>query len=73
MVDLATAMDADDAVAQAWKLVQPDFKRNLRIATPRPSCNGWVDQLVYDYETSPNEKLAVQAIARRSGTGDGKA
>ncbi len=73
VVDLATASDAEDAVAQAWKLAQPDFKRTLRIATTRPSRNGWVDQKVFDYETSPNEKLAVQAIARRSSIGVGKA
>ncbi|RTL42018.1 MAG: class A beta-lactamase-related serine hydrolase [Burkholderiales bacterium] len=73
VVDLASAKDAADAVAQAWALVQPDFKRTLRLATPRPSRNGWVDQQVFDYETSPNEKLALQAIARRSSTGDGKA
>ena len=72
VVDLATATDADNAVSQAWKLAQPDFKRTLRIATPRPSRNGWVDQKVFDYETSPNEKLAVQAIARRSSTGNAK-
>jgi CubicO group peptidase (beta-lactamase class C family) len=73
VVDLAGARDADDAVAQAWKLAVPDFKRTLRIATPRSARNGWVDQKVFDYETSPNEKLAVQAIARRASTGDGKA
>ena len=73
VVDLASAKDAADAVAQAWAQAQPDFKRTLRLATPRPSRNGWVDQQVYDYETSPNEKLVVQAIARRASTGDGKA
>lgn len=73
VVDLAAAKDAVDAVAQAWRLAVPDFKRSLRIATPRPARNGWVDQKVFEYETSPNEKLVVQAIARRVGTGDGKA
>ena len=73
VVDLASATDADDAVTQAWKLAQPEFKRTLRLATPRASRNGWVDQKVLDYETSPNEKLVVQAIARRSSIGDGKA
>lgn len=73
VVDLAAAKDAADAVAQAWALAQPGFKRTLRLATPRPSRNGWVDQQVFEYETSPNEKLALQAIARRSSTGDGKA
>ncbi len=73
VVDLAAAKDAADAVAQAWALAQPDFKRTLRLATPRSSRNGWVDQQVFEYETSPNEKLVLQAIARRSSTGDGKA
>ncbi len=73
LVDVETAKDAEDAVGQAWKLAQPDFKRTLRLATPRSSRNGWVDQKVFDYETSPNEKLTVQAMARRAGTGDGQA
>ena len=73
VVDLAGAKDAADAVAQAWQLVDPGFKRTLRLATPRPARNGWVDQQVFDYETSPNEKLTLQAIARRASTGDGKA
>ncbi|MCE4556428.1 serine hydrolase domain-containing protein [Roseateles cellulosilyticus] len=73
VVDLPAAKDAADAVAQAWARVQPDFRRTLRLATPRPSRNGWVDQQVFDYETSPNEKLTIQAIARRASTGDGKA
>ena len=73
VVDLAAAKDAADAVAQAWAAVQPDFKRTLRLATPRPNRNGWVAQQVFDYETSPNEKLVLQAIARQSSTGDGKA
>jgi CubicO group peptidase (beta-lactamase class C family) len=73
VVDLAAAKDAADAVAQAWAQVDPAFKRTLRLATPRPSRNGWVDQQVFEYETSPNEKLVLQAIARRASTGDGKA
>ncbi|MFZ2987550.1 serine hydrolase domain-containing protein [Ideonella sp.] len=73
LVDLASAKDADDAVAQAWALAQPGFDRKLRLATPRPARNGWVDQKIYNYETSPNEKLAVEAFARRASTGDGKA
>ena len=42
------------------------FNSRLRLSTPRPNRNGWVDKQVFDYETSPNEKLAVQAIARRA-------
>jgi len=61
VVDLASATDADDAVTQAWKLAQPEFRRILRLATPRASRNGWADQKVFDYETWPNEKLVLQA------------
>ena len=68
VVDLPDAKDAQDAVAQAWKRVQPDFKRTLLLTTPRSARNGWVDQAVFDYETSPNEKLTIQAIARRAST-----
>jgi CubicO group peptidase (beta-lactamase class C family) len=71
LVDLPDAKDADDAVARAWALVKPDFKRKLELTTPRPARNGWTDTKVYDYETSPNEKLALQAIARRSTLGGG--
>ncbi|MFT7775444.1 serine hydrolase domain-containing protein [Roseateles sp.] len=72
-IDLASAKDAADAVAQAWAMAQPGFKRTLRLATLRPARNGWLDQQVFEYETSPNEKLSIQAVARRASTGDGKA
>ncbi len=72
-VDLASAKDAADAIAQAWAMAQPGFKRTLRLATQRSARNGWVDQQVFEYETSPNEKLSIQAVARRASTGDGKA
>jgi len=67
IVDVPQAASADDAVAQGWAVVHPGFKRGLRLATPRPPRNGWEEQRVYDYETSPNERLVVQAIARRAG------
>lgn len=72
-VDVPAATDAEDAVAQAWNQAEPGFKRTLRLALPRAARDGWVDQKVFEYETSPNEKRVVQAIARRAGTGEGKA
>ncbi|MBL8309013.1 MAG: beta-lactamase family protein [Burkholderiales bacterium] len=71
LVDIASAKVADDAITQAWALAEPGFKRKLELATARASRNGWADVKVYDYETSPNEKLAIQAIARRSTTSGG--
>lgn len=67
LVDLASAKDADDALAQAWKLVQPDVHLKLLTASPRPQKNGWVDQKAFVYETPPSEQRLVQAIARRAG------
>lgn len=69
LVDLPHARDAEDAVAQAWKLVQPDFRLKLHLASPRPPRNGWVDQKAFVYETSPGEQRTVQAMARRAGQG----
>jgi len=71
-IDAASAAKgADDAVASAWAMVMPDMQRKLKLATPRPDRNGWVDQRSYEYETSPNEKAVVVAQARRSTTGQG--
>src|SRR5205823_3242429 len=61
------ATDADAAVAAAWKLYKADAKRPLKLATDRPARNGWDARRVYDYETSPNERAVVQAVAYRAG------
>ncbi|MBN8488753.1 MAG: beta-lactamase family protein, partial [Burkholderiales bacterium] len=71
LVDLAQARDAADAVAQAWARVKPGFNRTLELSTARAPRNGWTDIQVFDYQTSPNEKLAVQAAARRPAQGEG--
>jgi CubicO group peptidase (beta-lactamase class C family) len=71
LVDLPDAKDADDAIAMAWRLARPGFQRKLELATTRPARNGWADIKVLDYETSPNEKLTIQAVARRASTAGG--
>jgi CubicO group peptidase (beta-lactamase class C family) len=58
---------ADAAVAAAWAAYQPGFKRPLKLANPRPARKGWDERRVYEYETSPNERLVVRAIAMRHG------
>src|SRR5262249_50621334 len=47
---------------------KPDAKRPLKRVTPSPGREGWDEQQVFDYETSPNERVVVQAIAVRAGT-----
>jgi len=60
------AADAKAAVTAAWAAYKPQ-SHALRLVTPRPSRNGWEERQVFDYETSPNERAVVQAIASRTG------
>ncbi len=61
------AADATAAVAAAWSAYKPEAKRPLKLVTPRPARNGWEERKVFDYETSPNERASVAAIAQRAG------
>ena len=61
------AKDADAAVAAAWAAFKPDFKRPLKIAQPGTARDGWEERRAYVYETSPNEKATVVALAWRAG------
>ena len=61
------AKDADTAIAAGWKAYQPDFKRPLKLSMPQAARNGWEERRYYDYETSPNERAVVYAMAWRAG------
>ena len=61
------APDAATAVAQAWAVYKPGFSRPLRTSTDIPDRDGWTAGKQFSYETSPNEKAVVAAIARRAG------
>ena len=61
------APDAKAAVAAAWAAYKPESKRPIKLVTPRPAREGWDERQVFDYETSPNERAAVQALALRAG------
>ncbi|MDB5516454.1 MAG: serine hydrolase, partial [Tardiphaga sp.] len=61
------AADADAAVAAAWAGYRSDARRPLRLATPQAPLNGWEERRLYTYETSPNEKAVVYALAWRAG------
>jgi CubicO group peptidase (beta-lactamase class C family) len=66
MLDIHAA-DAAAAVAAGWAAYRPDANRPLRIATPLAPYSGWEERHVYIYETSPNEKAVVYALAERAG------
>ena len=61
------AADAASAVAQAWTSYKPGFARPLKAAVDIPDQDGWTAGKRFVYETSPNERAVVVAIARRSG------
>lgn len=61
------APDAAAAVASAWSQYRPDFKRPLKVMIPIPDREGWKDGKQFRYETSPNERAVVGAIALHSG------
>ena len=66
LVDVPAA-DADAAVAAAWKIYKPEMSRKLLLGLDRAARNGWDSRRVYTYETSPNERAVVQAIALKKG------
>ena len=63
------APDAATAVAAGWASYRPDAKRLLKVTTPQAPYNGWEERRVFSYETSPNEKAVVYALAWRAGQG----
>jgi CubicO group peptidase (beta-lactamase class C family) len=67
LVEVGPSADARAAATVAWQGYRADMKRSIRLVTARPPRNGWEETAVVDYETSPNEHLAVSAIARRKG------
>ena len=66
IVDVGDAADAKAAVETAWKAFKPNT-HPLQLATPLAARNGWDERQVFNYETSPNEKMAIQAVALRAG------
>jgi CubicO group peptidase (beta-lactamase class C family) len=61
------AKDADAAVAAGWAAYMTGFKRPLKLSLPQAPRDGWDERKVYQYETSPNERVVVQAVAWRAG------
>lgn len=68
LVEVGPAADAKAAAAAAWAAWTPAAARPPKLVTPRAARNGWHEQQVVDYETSPNEKRVMQASALRRGT-----
>ena len=58
------AKDADNAVALAWAAYNPNNKWPLKVTTPSGDKDGWTQVHVYSYDTPPNEKRDLTAVAR---------
>jgi len=69
IVDVTRVADAKSAAAAAWELYRPGASRPLKLLTTRASRDGWDEQAVIDYETSPGEHLDIRSIVRRHVTG----
>jgi CubicO group peptidase (beta-lactamase class C family) len=65
VVDVQAA-DAAAAVAAGWASYRPQANRPLRIILQGTPLNGWEERQVFTYETSPNEKTVVYALASRA-------
>ena len=67
IVDVQAA-DAAAAVAKAWAVYKPDTKRPVKLSVPIPAREGWDERKQFVYETSPNERAVVVAVALRAGS-----
>jgi len=66
--DAGPAADAKTAVTAAWVALKGGQTHPVKIVTPRPAREGWDERQVFNYETSPNERAVIQAVALRAGT-----
>jgi len=60
LVDVS-ANTAEEALALAWKQYKPTAKWSLLTSADSPDRFGWSKIKSFEYQTSPNEKRAVQA------------
>lgn len=56
-----SASTAEEALALAWKQYKPSAKWPLLTSADAPDRFGWSKIKAFEYQTSPNEKRAVQA------------
>jgi CubicO group peptidase (beta-lactamase class C family) len=67
IVEVGPAVDARSAVAAAWTTYRGKETHNFKLLTPAPARDGWDEQAIANYETSPAEHLAVVAVSLRKG------
>lgn len=68
VVDVTKATDAKAAAAQAWGLYRASVQWPLKLVTEQPARDGWDEEDVVAYETSPDQHVHVEALALRKAT-----
>ncbi|MFN7973107.1 MAG: serine hydrolase domain-containing protein [Acidobacteriota bacterium] len=58
--------DADAAIASSWKAYGKEVGWPLKVTTELGYEHGWSEMKAYKYQTSPNEKRTVVALARKA-------
>ena len=67
VVDVGTAANAEAAAAKAWAIYKPGANRKVKLVTPATPGEGWDQRVGIAYDTSPNERASVSALALRKG------
>jgi CubicO group peptidase (beta-lactamase class C family) len=67
VVEVGPAANAGAAAAAAWSKFAPRANRVVRLVSPAAPGDGWDERANIAYETSPNERATVSALALRSG------
>lgn len=62
------AKGPEEALAAAWQAYKPDPKWPLLVSNDLPDKDGWSRRRAYEYQTSPDEKRGVDALALYSGS-----
>ena len=65
VADVGAAPDARQAVLAAWQACRGGESHKLKLLTALPAREGWDEQALVDYETSPAEHRAIIALALR--------
>lgn len=65
LIDVVDAASAESATVKAWAVYDPKANRTPKLTVPQPARDGWDEVVMTQYETSPNEKIFIAAIALR--------
>ncbi|WP_339771796.1 serine hydrolase domain-containing protein [uncultured Paraglaciecola sp.] len=61
LVPIANALDAQHAAKMAWKTIDANFARKVKLSTQEPPARGWDAIWEIEYQTSPSEERRVSA------------